>query len=294
MAKQAVDVASLQATSKIRKVNLDELQVDSSYQRAPSMSMVDKIANDWDVVASELLLVSDRGVRDDGVAGGLFIVNGQHRSLAARKKGIKGMDSRVIDLTEFEDPGEIEAEFRLRTNVRMSDKPAERYKAQLRAGNPESLAIENLLERFDTEINDIQSSEVGINAVSTVEKIYRVDDGALLKETFQIIKDIYGVVGGSNTTAPTMSGFAWFILQHGSAVERNRVIEKLSGVGHAALDRRARTIGSTMSGTLWMNYYRAIVDFYNERLQDKSKLEWKLRGASTFKGGTSGYSGTNT
>lgn len=287
-AAEAVNVEKLQQTSKIRKVSLDDLQVDRTYQRDPSMTLVDTIADNWDEVASELLLISNRGTRpeDSDVKGGLWIVNGQHRSLAARKKGIKSVDARIIDLSDHPDPAAVEAVFRLRTNVRMGDKSIERFKAQLRAGNEESVAIEKLLARYDTEINvEGPSREGGINAVSTVEKLYRVDGGGLLSEVLELVRDTYGSIAGRAASGPVLTAFGWFILKHGEKAERSRVISQLKSVGLEALDRRGRTIASTMGGTLWMNYYRAIVDFYNDRLQDKSKLEWKLRGASTFKAG---------
>lgn len=289
----AIDIEKLQAASKIVKVPLETLQIDRTYQRDPSQRMIDNIADNWDEVASELLLVSDRGTRKEssGVKGGLFLVNGQHRSLAAAKKGIKSMSARVIDLSAAKDPAAIEALFRLRTNVRMGDKPVERFKAQLRAGDEDSLAIDAILRKFDTEINESPSQEQGINAVSTVEKIYRVDNGKLLRETLQLIRDVYGSVGGQYASAHVLSGVAWFILKHSEEVERSRVCEKLKGIGVSALNNRARTIASTMGGTQWQNVYRAIVDIYNERLADKSRLEWRLRGATSFgnRGGARGF-----
>jgi hypothetical protein len=286
-AAELVNIEELHANSKIQKVQLSELRIDQSYQRDPSMKLVEDIAENWDEVASELLLVSNRGERPEGgeVEGGLFIVNGQHRSLGARKRGLTSVHARVIDLTEHPDPAAVEATFRLRTNIRLGDKPLERFKAQLRAGDPESVAIVGLLRQFGSFINESPNDE-GINAVTAVEKLYRLNDGGVLRETLQLIHDIYGHVGGKTTSGPIMTSFAWFIMKHADETDRTRVVEKVKLAGHGALDRRARASQSTMGGTLWMNYYRAIVDFYNERLQAKSQLEWKLRGASSFKGGT--------
>lgn len=287
MESGTLNIEELHAKSTIRTIKLADLKVDRSYQRDPSQSLVDKIASEWDEVASELLLVSDRGEGREELwveKGRFYIVNGQHRSLAAAKKSIKQLSARVIDLSEHPDPAAVESLFRLRTNVRMGDKPAERFKAQVRAGDPKSLAIVQILARFDTEINENPTTDAGINAVASVEKLYDVEEGKLLVETLQLLKDIYGVVGGKSSSAPTMVGLAWFILKHAGESNRTRLVEQLKGVGHAALDRRARTIGSTMGGTLWMNYYRAVVDFYNDRLADKSRLEWRTRGATSFKG----------
>jgi hypothetical protein len=284
-AKSAVD--ELHANSKIVEVDLGKLQSDHSYQRDTNEALVDEIANDWDTVASELILVSDRGARpkDGDIKGGLFIVNGQHRTKAAQKKGMTTIWARVIDLKKARDPGAMEAEFRLKTNRRIGDRPLERFKAQLRAGNAESLAIEKLLTSFETEINTQPNGDVGINCVSTIETIYRYDDGALLKDTLEVIRDTWRYVGGKHSKAALIKGVSWFIEKHAEDSDRTRLVAKLKAVGDTALEARARTIGLTMGGSLWMNYYRAIVDLYNEQLREKQRLQWMLRGSRQLDAG---------
>lgn len=280
------DAADLHAKSEIKEVPLNKVQVDTSYQRQVSDVLVDKIADDWDVVASELVLISNRGVRteESGVRGGYFVVNGQHRCKAAVKLGEPKIWARVIDLRHVEDPAQIEATFRLKTNVRLSDRPLERFKAQIRAGDEESLAIVSILASFDTEINMVPTSESGINCVSTIEGLYRLDEpgGGLLREILQLVKDSFGYVGGKNVTAGFLKGVAWFIEKHADESDRDRLCEKVSLIGLPALDRRARAHQSTMGGALWMNYYRSLVELYNEKLRESNRLEWKTRGAGSF------------
>lgn len=278
---------AIHAASKIGQVDISKLQVDYTYQRDPSETLVDAIANDWDTVASELVLVSDRGTRpkEGDVRGGLFIVNGQHRSKAAAKKGLLLIDARIIDLKKYDDPAAIEAGFRLKTNVRLGDRPLERFKAQLRAGDTESLDIQKMLASFDTEINTQQNPDVGINCVATVEAVYRFDDGALLKDTLGVIKDTYTLVGGKHTQASLLKGIAWFVEKHAEESDRTRLVSKLKGIGISALESRARTIGLTMGGSLWLNYYRAIVDLYNEQLRERNRLSWMIRGTASMERG---------
>ena len=271
----------IHASSKIEEVSLSKLQVDFSYQRDPSEKIVDEIANDWDIVASELILVSNRGTRsaDGEVRGGLFIVNGQHRSKAAQKKGMDKIWARVIDLRKVDDPAQIEAGFRLKTNVRLSDRPLERFKAQLRAGNEESLAIQKILESNGTEINTQPTYETGINCVVTIEQMYRQDDGALLRQTLKVVTDTWGYAGGKYAHSAMLKGICWFVEKHAEESDRTRLVQKLKGIGVSALESRARTIGLTMGGSLWINYYRAIVELYNEQLREKNRLSWMLRGS---------------
>lgn len=274
-------IKELHANFEIVKVRLDVLKVDRSYQRDPSQTLVDKIAEDYDEISAELLLISKRGQREPAPEGGMFIINGQHRSLGAKKAGMNEVWARVLDLRNAPDPGEVEALFRLRTNVRLSDKPLERFKAQLRAGDPESAAIVAILELFNTEINDVPQVDVGINAVSTVEKLYRLDEGSTLRDTLQVIQDSFGYVGGKQAGAVMMSAIAWFITKHEEA-DRGRMVERLSAIGMKQMEQRARTIQASMSGPLWVNMYRAFIEVYNEKLQAKQRIDWRMGGSSIF------------
>lgn len=279
-------IEALHQTSKILEYDPTILQVDPSYQRDTSEALVDAIASNFDIVASELITVSNRGKRSpkSPVKGGLWIINGQHRTKAAIKRGQTKIYGREIDLSKHPDPAAVEAQFRLKTNVKLGDRPQERYKAQLRAGDPESLAIRDILADFDTEINLVPTQESGINSVAAVELIYRVDEGALLRDVLKTIRDAYKVIGGKTATSNMLKSLAWFIDKHAQEADRGRFIDRLQIQGLEVLDRRARTTGASLGGSLWLNYYRAMVDFYNERLGEKQRLEWKTRGARTLSG----------
>lgn len=279
------------AASKVGKVNINGVKIDRSYQRVPSPQLVDRIADDWDVIGSELILVSDRGERPEGseVDGGLYLVNGQHRSLAAKKLGIKQLDARIINLHDHPDPASVEAKYRLVLNVGLSDRATERFKAQIRSGNEESVAIVRILATCGTEIAFDPTADYGLKAVSTLETIYRADGfGNLLRETLELIQDSFGGYGGKAGSSAMLKGAAWFIVSHFEVIDRNRLVKKLSEVGAAALDRRARTFQGTLAGSLWFNYYRAMVDIWNDHLAEKQRLEWVSRGAKKL--GATAYS----
>lgn len=279
-----VSAEEIHRNSKIKEVLLAEIKIDRSYQRDPSQTLVDEIAANWDEVASELVLISDRGERPEGdeVEGGYWLVNGQHRSLAARKRSHKKIWARIVDLSDVDDPAAIEASLRLKLNVKLGDRPLERFKAQLRAGDPDSLEIEKILENLGTEVNENTNMEYGINSISTVEAIYAADGGSLLRETLELIRDAFGGLTGKKVSAANLKGIAWFVEKHGAEVDRTRLVKQLQDISIEALHRRALTMQSTMGGSLWMNYYRASVEIYNEKLREKSKLEWKMRGATKF------------
>jgi len=292
---QAADPTSLHANSKIRKIELRLLQVDLSYQREPSRNLVLKLIEDWDEVASELILVSDRGVRpEDGtVVGGLFIINGQHRTLAARELKLKTMDARVIDLSQHPDPAAVEAVLRLRTNVRLGDRSLERFKAQLRAGDEESIAIQKLLGRYKTQINFVPNNDVGVNCVSAIESLWRWDDGVLLQEVVEVIVAAYGKMAGKSATAHLVRAIGWTLHAHAGVLDVQRLINKLEGIVPAGLEAKGKINASVMGKPLWFNIYRAILEEYNEKLTPTNKLEVIVKGSTKF-GGRLNPSGSHT
>lgn len=290
----------LHLNSVIEEVSLSALHIDRSYQRVPSQQLVDNIAENWNVVASELILVSNRGERpemDGEVPGGFWLVNGQHRTLAARKLGKAKIWARVVDLSKEDDPGAIEADLRLTTNVKLGDRPLERFKAQVRAGDSDSLEIMKILASFGTEINEKPSQDGGVNAISTVEALFLTDPtGALLKEVLEVIRDAFKAYAGRAVSANMLKSLAWFIESHGMDVDRSRLVTKLRETGLEAIHRGAVTIQSALGGSGWVNYYRRILEIYNEGLVQKNKLDYQYRGSTTFAarsrvGSSSGGSG---
>lgn len=272
----------LHATSKVIQVVLEYLRVDRTYQRQPSQHLIDRIFNEWSIVAAEQILVSNRGKRpEDGeIEGGQFIVNGQHRVWAARRRGILKLEARVIDLTEVENPVGIEAAFRLQTGLRLGDKIYERFKAQLTAGDPESIDILRILTKHGTK-PQMQPGDGGITAIATVERVYRLDDtGVLLDETFDLISDIWGGFDEKKASAVTMKGFAWFIAVHSMESNRDRLIERMQAMTSAQADARARQFAGVQGGALWMNFYILLLDIYNDGLSPKQKLQITRTGAA--------------
>jgi hypothetical protein len=286
------------ANSKVGKVVLSKLKIDPSYQRNPSPTLIEEVERDWNPLTVGLLLVSDRGNRpeDSGVEGGLFLIDGQHRSIVGRRLKITHLEARIIDLSEEDDPAAIEAALRLTTNVGLRDSATERFKAKVRAGDPESIDIVKILTQSGTFVKFNQAEEGGLTCIASIEKIYRVDHhGALLRNTLELTKEGFAhydrdtgaltdPLPGKAGSASMLKAMAWFLQANYEAADHTRLIEKLVEAKPAVIDNRARIIQGTMSGSLWFNYYRAIVDLYNERLTDRRRLEWVSRGAGSLGG----------
>lgn len=247
-------------------LRLDDLQIDHRYQRELSNDLVDRIAKSWDITIAGPILVSRRP------SGALFVVDGGHRAAAARLAGETEVLARVFDgLTREE-----EANKRLQGNVRRTDKPYERFRAQIAAGNAESLAIQAICEQFETRINPYPNPKEGINSVSAIEVLYRRDKGILLTRVLEIIQDAWGQVAGPSGTVPIVKSVAFFLQRHVDEMSRTRYVERLQAVGLTQLHRMGVNHRAIHSGAMWTNYYRAMVEAYNERLTPANRIEVRL------------------
>lgn len=269
--------------ARLDKVKLAKLKSDYSYQRDTNENLVDEIAENWNVVGSELILVADRGPRpaDGPVQGGLWIINGQHRTKAAQKIGIEELDARIVDLRKVEDPASLEAHYRLITNRRVNDRATERFKAQVRAGDEDSIAILKILNEANTEVNFVANPDTGINCISTVEAIYKLDDGVLLGWTLKVVNDAWGTIGGANARAAVLKSLAWFIEKHSEESDYGRLVDRLKTIGISAWESRAHTSKLAQGGAMWVNFYKSLIEVYNEHLK-RNRLQWKMRGAQVM------------
>lgn len=281
----------LHAESKITEVPISKLRVDMSYQRTPNQDFIDELAREWDVIKTELILVSDRGERpDDGsIEGGYFIVSGQHRVRAAHKLGLQRITARVIDLSKVEDPGAIEAHYRRGTNRSIGDRSMDVFKAKVREGDEDAVGLVALLRSHKTEINfgDAQLDS-GINAVSACEQVYARDQGSVLNETLETIRIAWGEINPRNTSANMIKAISWFIASHGLETDRGRFVEKISQFTPVQLVSRANQMQAMMGKSKWLNLYFVFVELYNEKLIDRNKLKVNTKLSGLAKNRTSG------
>lgn len=254
--------ASKKTEREVEIVLLDDLGVDLTYQRPLDQRLVEAILREYDPIAADPLTISKR--RD----GSLWIVNGQHEAAAAKLAGETEMLAFVYEgLTVRQ-----EADLRLKKNNRRADTPLERFHAQVVAGNEESLAIQALLEQFGTVVNRTNSRWNGINAVAVIERLYRWDDGITLGRTLQMIRDGFGELHGEAVTGTVLQAVAWFLSNHPNATQYKDMLKRMQTYGVDDLQRKARSHKAVAGGSMWLNFYRAMVEVYNHRRGEAARI----------------------
>lgn len=257
---------------------IDSIQVDAEYQRSLRQDLVEKIRKEWDIVKAGPILVSQRA------DGSLWCVDGQHRMVGAKGAGETEIFAHVVHGLDREQ----EAALRLARNDRRSDNTFEKFRTRLVMGDPVAHRLVEIAHQFKTQINLEASMYVGINAIAAVEQLYLIDYGTTLIKVFKTLSDAYGEdqLKGRNVGVAMLKGVAWFLDRH---VERREVpykefVERLGAVGVEDIDRKARAQKAALGGSLWLNYYRSMVELWNFRRSDKNKIEWTVTGGMASMG----------
>lgn len=260
------------ANAKFVEVAIEQLNIDHSYQRELHMRLVQRIAANWNPAAGEPILVSKRKT------GKHFIVNGQHRASAAKIIGKTAILCRVVTGLEVKD----EAALRLQSNVQVGERPNERFKAQLAAENQESWEILRLINGHGIELNLDRTDPLdGINAITTIEMLYRIDRGQTLDQVASTLAHTYKDVNSKTASQPVLRALAWFFNRHNHEYSDEALGKALKAMGPAAWAKQSKDMESLMGGALWVNTYRVLIEAYNANTAKGMELKMQTRGSST-------------
>jgi hypothetical protein len=245
------------------------LRIDMSYQRERKEHLIRKILRKgFDMNAAFPIIVSERPPAMGMTEPRFFIVDGQHRTASAERIGETEVICKVIHFRGSEAKlVQQEADLRTKMGERKPDTPMERFKSKLRSGDDEALRIDSLVESFGGRIAQSQSQGHAIHAISTLEKLYRRD---VLTSVLRIIKDAWDTFDGRAGEASMLDALAWLVQKHPD-YDSTHLIRRLRGTPPEAVHARATAIQSGMGGSLWKNYYRAMLEFYNQRAPAKVK-----------------------
>lgn len=271
--KEAVKGIELNGLGSAEVLPISEIVVDPDYQRDLRHDLVNKIAREYDIVKAGPILISKRG-------GHLYCVDGQHRLAGAAQAGETEIFAHVVHGLNQEQ----EAELRLARNDRRSDSTFEKFRTRLVMHDPKAEAIVELARQFGTQINLEANVHKGINAIAACEALYDAGDGGgvWLSRSLKFLSEAFdGDLNGPHVTMAMMKSAAWFIDRHMGVGEANfkEMAERVGRVGAADIDRKARAHQAGLGGSLWLNYYRALVEVWNFNRRDENKLLWKTTGS---------------
>jgi hypothetical protein len=261
---------------------IDVVNIDPDYQREIRHELVNRIGRDYDIVKAGPILVSERS------DGSLWCIDGQHRMMGAAQAGETEIFAHVVHgLSQQE-----EAALRLARNDRKSDTAQEKFRTRLVMNDPVAHAILHIVREAGTDVNMVANAHHGINAIATLEVLYTLDHtGQWLERVLDVISEAFTHEDEDGTIVPELNGdtcstsmlkaICWFLGQHVDQRECTRAefVSRLTQFGVDDIRRKAISHQAANGGSLWVNFYRGLVELYNWRRTDAKKLKWKTIGS---------------
>ena len=122
---------------QMEMIDKNNLEIDYTYQRDGNEAKINTLARDWSWLACGVITVAQRG-------GNLFVVDGQHRVLAARKRSDIGMLPCIV----FRSQGvkEEASGFLVAQTMRKPVSATEKFRALVAIGDPVAVAVKEMVE----------------------------------------------------------------------------------------------------------------------------------------------------
>ena len=159
-----------------------ELEVDATYQRNRiNQRRVDALTRTWDWIACGCLVVA---LRDDNK---WFVVDGQHRKLAADQRGdINELPCLVFETTNRREEA---VSFLAINQGRVGVGSLDRYRAQLLSGDKNAYAVESMLKSTGHRAGETASART----VSCVQCLYTLatDDRARFERMWPLLAELH-------------------------------------------------------------------------------------------------------
>lgn len=156
------------------------LTVDPAYQRGEQTGKIKRISSRWSWVGCAAIVVAER-------EGHLFVVDGQQRVLAARRRS----DVDMLPCLVFESTGQAqEAEGFLNANAeRKPVTSVAKYRARLTAQDPAALALDALLRDSGHEVAETTAGPKTVKCVGAILTWIEVDPG-LVRRVWPLVTEV--------------------------------------------------------------------------------------------------------
>lgn len=235
-------------------IAIKNLVSNQDYQRALSETQVKRAITDFDVYQVNPVKVSRR----EGIN---YVFNGQHTiEIIAAASGSRETPvwCMIYDNLEYDKEANIFA------NQMKHVRPLTAYEifiANIEAGNTDQILIKELVESYGLRITPTPIAG-GINAVSSLERIYYNQGHATLDKTLQLCISTWE--GASKfLCANLLNAVAKIVEVYGSEIDTNMFKEKNQNLAMKDLSRTAKELHGGSVG-----YAEALIRNYNQRLRN--------------------------
>lgn len=244
------------------------LHVDPRYQRVMKEDNLQRFTKNFDFNAIGAIWTSKR--TDTFYA----IIDGQHRVETIRR--VFGEDAEAPCLVYENLTDEEEAALFVLAQNRVHLAPGQAFRADLYAGNPEAIAIRDMVESFGFSITPsvVDSKADGvIMAVSALRGAYR-QGPEVLADILLILSEVWQGERRS-LQQDFIRGIAAFVVRYRGEFDMGRLIAKLKPLSPHNVVRRADIYKAESSAKAPVAFGRALMQIYNTNMREAFRLdEW--------------------
>lgn len=202
------------------RIPKDQLYVDPSYQREHSEAKAREMAADWEWIRCPTLMVVQR------LDGTLFVVDGQHRAIAASKRDdIEDLPCLVFDVRDVSE--EASAFFKLNTS-RSAVPIMAQYRARCIARDAGAVSTEEVMRAAGMRFGN--GGRGTIQAIRLVMKMVKEDRDLALKSLL-LAKE---VAGDNGVNGDVLHAMFW-IARHDASVLEGVHAARLTEAGQGVL-----------------------------------------------------------
>lgn len=213
--------------SRYKRVPLDQLTVDPTYQRVLDEKRVTRIAENFNPALLGTLEVSRRN-------GKCAVFDGQHRLEALKQRGAK--DAPCLVHEGLSVPEEAVLFVNLQTQ-RKALAPLDRFRARLVAGETQAQEILGTVEAHGYRINGgAHSTANEIGAITALDRVYNRGGVEMLDKTLGLLTIWQGEP--KSTDAAIIEGLGIAIERFESSPRWEHVVNALAGITAQSLLRK--------------------------------------------------------
>ena len=268
--------AAVAAGAYIDAVCVDELFVDTSYQRPVDMGRARKLATGWDRRLAGVIEISDRG---PGSNPRYAVIDGQHRWEAARLR-----DPQALLVASIHEGLSVSAEARLFDRLnRERRRPStwDHWRARKAGADPQVLAIEGVVTSLGLQIHHAPK-EGHVRCTATLEKLAALGGTDLVRETLELIVGVWDLRMDA-FDAPIVHSIGLIHHHLRDRIDPERLADTLLGVAPLILRTQAAALGEMITGTAGVRMAITIMVLYNKNRRVPGKPV--LVSARSFGGG---------
>lgn len=261
-------------TGRFEMVSVDKLVTNhtAGTQRVEGIqeARAAKIAAEWNLAMVGTITVSRR------LDGTLFVMDGAHRTCAARERGVAELPALVYDgLTRAQ-----EAAMFAGLNDFKQPSYISRFLARVDSGDPQAVEIKGILDRRGWRI-DVAPTPGTVAALAAIESIYKDGVGTLPRGRHpELVEWVFDIITSAwdydrnGAHRDIIRGLAQIKGRFGDAVDGKTLVNRLSQVQPLVILGKAKSRQDFAGGTVPAAVATVVVGLYNNRLRKNLLPEW--------------------